>query len=66
MPNTVTADAGYGSEQNYQYLEENFIRVFVKDQHEGTRKNPFGAESLYYNESQDCYYCPMGQHMKRI
>jgi len=31
MPGTVTADAGYGSEQNYQFLEENFIRAFVKN-----------------------------------
>jgi transposase len=72
MPGTVTADAGYGSEQNYQFLEENFIRAFVKDpyfdkdQHDKAKKNPFGAESLYYNEAMDCYYCPMGQPMKRI
>jgi sulfatase maturation enzyme AslB (radical SAM superfamily) len=72
MPGNVTADAGYGSEQNYQFLEENFIRAFVKDpyfdkdQHDKAKKNPFGAESLYYNEAMDCYYCLMGQPMKQI
>jgi hypothetical protein len=27
MPDTVTADAGYGSESNYMFLEENFTPV---------------------------------------
>lgn len=72
MPHTVTADAGYGSEQNYQFLEENFIRAFVKDpyfdkeQHDDSGKNPFSQDKLYYNEQKDCYYCPMGQPMRRI
>jgi transposase len=72
MPNTVTADAGYGSEQNYLFLAENEIRAFVKDnyfdkdQHDKGTKNPFSADKLYYNQENDCYYCPMGQPMKRI
>ena len=72
MPHTVTADAGYGSEQNYQFLEENLIRAFVKDpyfdkdQHGNDKKHPFVADKLYYNEEKDCYYCPMGQPMRRI
>jgi hypothetical protein len=69
MPDTVTADAGYGSESNYMFLEENFIRAFVKDNYfdkdqKGVApKHPFVADNLYYNEAQDCYYCPMGQPM---
>jgi hypothetical protein len=72
MPHTVTADAGYGSEQNYQFLEENFIRAFVKDpyfdkdQHNDSKKKPFGQETLYYNQQQDCYYCPMDQPIRLI
>lgn len=72
MPNTVTADAGYGSEQNYQFLAEKHIQAFVKDNYfdkdqQGIDKNrPFVAEKLYYNKEQDCYYCPMGQPMRRI
>jgi hypothetical protein len=55
MPDTVTADAGYGSEQNYLFLAENEIRAFVKDnyfdkdQHDKGIKNPFSADKLYYN-----------------
>ncbi len=71
MPDTVTADAGYGSESNYLYLEEHFIRGFVKDnyfdkdQHGSDPRHPFVADKLFYNEEQDCYYCPMGQPMTR-
>lgn len=31
-PNTLTTDAGYGSEQNYQWLEGKRITAFVKHQ----------------------------------
>jgi len=71
MPSTVTADAGYGSEQNYQLLAEQYIQAFVKDnyfdkdQHGNDKKHPFLADKLYYNAENDCYYCPMGQQMKR-
>lgn len=71
LPGTVTADAGYGSESNYLFLEENFIRAFVKDNYfdkdqKGVdNKHPFVADNLFYNEEQDCFYCPMGQTMTR-
>jgi transposase len=72
-PETVTADSGYGSEQNYEYLEENNCTAFVKYNHfqqaqQGKRlkKYPFAAEHLYYNQEQDYYVCPMGQHMNNI
>jgi transposase len=72
-PQTVTADSGYGSEQNYEHLEENNITAYVKynyfhQEQQGIRqkKYPFAAEHLYYNETQDHYICPMGQQMKNI
>lgn len=71
MPKTVTADAGYGSEQNYQFLADHYIQAFVKDnyfdkdQNSIDKKHPFVADKLYYNNEEDCYYCPMGQQMKR-
>jgi len=30
LPQHITADAGYGREQNYTYLEENDVEAFVK------------------------------------
>ena len=71
MPAVVTADAGYGSEENYAYLEQNNITAYVKhsqfdrEQNENLQsKKPFSADKLYYNQEQDYYVCPMGQHME--
>ena len=70
-PKTITADAGYGSEQNYQYLNDNKIENYVKynyfdkDQRSKTgKKYPFKPDTLYYNSEKDYYVCPMGQHMQ--
>src|SRR3954471_12356460 len=72
-PQVVTADAGYGSEENYQYLEDNNITGYVKhnqfdrQQNETIRdKKPFATDKLYYNKEKDCYYCPMDQPMNNI
>lgn len=72
-PEAICADAGYGSEENYQWLENSGITAFVKHgQFDRGRsknvqdKNPFSADKLFYNKEQDCYYCPMGQQMKCV
>jgi hypothetical protein len=72
-PEEVTADSGYGSEQNYEYLESNGINHFVKynyfhQEQQGIRqrKHPFLQDYLYYNKSLDTYFCPMGQKMTNI
>ena len=72
-PDTVTADAGYGSEENYTYLEgenrEAFVKYnyFHKEQRQAKKQpNPFHPEQLHYNLEKDCYYCPMGQQMANI
>lgn len=71
QPQELTADAGYGSEQNYEALEQRGITAYVKygsfdrDQHETTGgKKPFSADKLYYHESGDYFICPMGQRME--
>jgi transposase len=73
MPGNITTDAGYGSEENYEYLAEKEITAFVKYNYfekEQTskkhRENPFLADNLYYNAETDTYYCPIGQPMKYI
>jgi transposase/CheY-like chemotaxis protein len=72
-PQTVIADAGYGSEQNLQWLEDQGIEAYVKHplfdrQQKQTlrQKTPFCQDQLFYNQDRDCYYCPMGQQMKRV
>lgn len=70
-PDAVTADAGYGSEENYQYLADQNITAYVKhnqfDREQNStiqNKKTFAADKLHYNKEQDYYVCPMGQHMK--
>jgi transposase len=72
LPETLVADAGYGSEENYEYLENNQVEAFVKfnnfhkEQTKKWKENPHRVENLYYNKELDCYYCPMGQPMKYV
>jgi len=69
MPDTLVADAGYGSEENYEYLENNDVEAFVKypyfhkEQSKKWRDDPYRTENLKYDENDDCYTCPMGQKM---
>jgi transposase len=72
-PDCLTADAGYGSEENYDYLEEKGITAFVKynyfDKEQRDRKhreNPFNSDNLHYNAETDTLTCPLGQPMKYI
>ena len=67
----VIADSGYGSEENYRYMEENDMEAYVKynrfhiEHRMHHTPNPFSAEGMYYNKEKDFYVCPMGQHMER-
>lgn len=69
---TGVADSGYGSEENYRFMEEHGMEAFVKynyfhkEQRSRYVPGPFSYESFYYNEKEDYYVCPMGQHMTRI
>jgi hypothetical protein len=72
-PADITADAGYGSEQNFKWLEDNQITAYVKhnyfdrDQNSRLRsKKPFGADNLHYDQPKDQYRCPGGEPMKNI
>ena len=69
---TVVADAGYGSEQNYEYAENESIEAYIKynyfhkEQKRSFKNNIFLPSNLYYNQSEDYIVCPMGQHMTCI
>ena len=72
LPDMAVADSGYGSEENYRFMEEAGIAAYVKynwfhrEQRMHYEPNPFSPQSLYYNAEGDYYVCPMGQHMERI
>jgi transposase len=68
----VVADAGYGSEENYQLLENKEVDFFIPynmyriEQTRKHKKNLFHAQNLYYNTEQDFLVCPIGQRMNKI
>ena len=73
LPQAAVADAGYGSEQNYAYLEKENVEAFVKynyfhreQQKSHQEKHPFEQSKLHYDAAGNRYICPMGQPMSYI
>ena len=66
------ADSGYGSEENYSFMESNDIEAYVKfnlfhkEQKRAFKQDIFRIENLYYNADEDYFVCPMGQHMEKV
>lgn len=72
-PENLIADAGYGSEENYAYLEKRNIAAYVKYQsfhYEQKRnyrkKKPYRAENMPYDAEKDEYTCPQGKKLRYI
>ncbi len=72
LPSAAVADSGYGSEENYRFMDEAGMEAYVKynrfhiEQRPRYRPNPFHHDNFHYNADEDYYVCPMGQHMRRI
>ena len=72
LPSVAVADSGYGSEENYRFMDEAGMEAYVKynrfhlEQRPRYKPNPFHQDNFHYNAAEDCYVCPMGQHMTRI
>lgn len=72
LPQVQVTDAGYGCEENYQYLNNVGVEAYIKPtdfdrkQKRNYQPNPFFKENLEYNEEKDHYLCPAGTPMKRI
>lgn len=68
----IVADSGYGSEQNYEYMFKDNLTPYVKynmfhkEQKRKYKSNPFLPANMYYNQEQNYYVCPMGQHLEFI
>lgn len=72
----ITADSGYGSCENYEYLADQEITSYIKyntfdiEHKRKTSKkaiqNIKDRQFLYYNAEQDFYICPMGQRMNPV
>lgn len=68
----VVGDSGYGSEENYDYMEQENIEAYVKfnyfhkEQKKAFKTDPHRPENLHYNKEEDCFICPIGQKMECI
>jgi transposase len=66
---SLTADAAYGSEENYAYLEKENVKAYIKYQlwyQEITgelSKKKYNRENWVYNASEDYYMCPNQKKM---
>jgi len=74
QPQNVVADAAYGSEENYAYLEQrrlgNYLKynAFYQDTHryrnpEAIRKHQFRADHFEYDPQTDEFICPNQQRL---
>lgn len=69
LPATIVADAGYGSEENYAFLEKRRIRAFVKDtmfrrdKERSFARQIYRKENMPYDEERDRFTCPAGRHL---
>ena len=70
-PKEVVADSGYGSEENYRFIEEHSAEAFVKynyfhkEQHKAFKKDLFRRENMPYHQDGDYFVCPNGQHLTK-
>jgi transposase len=70
LPGNLSTDAGYGSEENYAYVEHNRMGNYVKyssfdrEQKKRYKPNPFHADSMPYDEALDKFTCPANKGMR--
>ena len=67
LPKTIIADAGYGGEENYAYLEKENLEAFVKynsfykETSKAWQNDPSKLENWTYNGETDSWVCPQGR-----
>ena len=67
LPSTIVADAGYGSEENYAYLDSKGVRAFIKynlfykEQKRSFRKDPTQQRNWTFDKETDTWMCGGGR-----
>ena len=71
IPGNVVADAGYGSEENYTYLQAQGVNAYVKHneffreiKNPKWRNDPFRPANWDHDEASDAYICPEGRRLE--
>lgn len=65
----IVADAGYGSEQNYEYMLGNKMVPYVKynyfhkEQKSKLKNNPYLQQNLIYDKERDLFICPNNREL---
>lgn len=68
-PRNIIADAIFGTEQNYELMQQQGIGNYLKypsfhnEQKKSYRSNPFLKDNLPYNSDTDTYRCPNGREL---
>ena len=69
LPRNVIADAGYGSQENYEYLEGkgvgNYVKYSTFDREKKKRRkaNRFAAGEFAFDPERDEFRCPAGRRL---
>ena len=69
LPKNVIADAGYGSEENYAYLEGEQVKSYVKyntfdrEQRKTRRRGLFQEDDFVYAAERDEWVCPANRRL---
>jgi transposase len=77
LPERIIADAAYGSEENYTYLEEHHVENYLKynnfyyDTHkhrelDKTEKRQYRAEQFPYDAEKDEFICPENKRLHYV
>lgn len=62
----VVADKGYGTSDNYKYLQENDITPCIPHpRHKLSQDDEFTVDKFVYNSENDCCTCPAGEKLQR-
>ena len=72
LPQHISTDAGYGSEENYAFLESESVEAYVKynwfhkEQQSKYRNDPFQVANLAYDQTGDFFTCPAGKRLSYL
>jgi hypothetical protein len=71
-PKRIAGDGTYGTEENYNYLEQQRIEShlkypgFYQEVTGKAKKKPYNRINFIYNEQEDKVYCPEGKQMSFV